>query len=249
MSQTIERAEIKGVIIAVSEDVEGVTVYNTSSNKGTVSNNLGEFTISITVKDVLEISALQFKKVSITITDEIIKSKLLKIYLSEQINQLEVVLLRSGLSGVLAADISDGKERQVIELNLGNIDSMEFFDDKAFDNGAIENALNSTINKGMLYNGMNLNAISEMIFKPKPKNHVTEEAVNDEKILKLMDIYTNTFLSETYKIPLEEVQAFVAFSENNGLHSGLLKKENEFFLINFLVKQSELFLKSSDVKN
>ena len=247
MSQTIERAEIKGVIIAVSEDVEGVTVYNTSSNKGTVSNNLGEFTISITVKDVLEISALQFKKVSITITDEIIKSKLLKIYLSEQINQLEVVLLRSGLSGVLAADISDAKERQVIELNLGNIDSMEFFDDKAFDNGAIENALNATINKGMLYNGMNLIAISEMIFKPK--KHVTEEAVNDEKILKLMDIYTNTFLSETYKIPLEEVQAFVAFSENNGLHSGLLKKENEFFLINFLVKQSELFLKSSDVKN
>lgn len=249
MSQTIERAEKKGVIIAVSEDVEGVTVYNTSSNKGTVSNNLGEFTISITVKDVLEISALQFKKVSITITDEIIKSKLLKIYLSEQINQLEVVLLRSGLSGVLAADISDAKERQVIELNLGNIDSMEFFDDKAFDNGAIENALNATINKGMLYNGMNLNAISEMIFKPKPKKHVTEEAVNDEKILKLMDIYTNTFLSETYKIPLEEVQAFVAFSENNGLHPGLLKKENEFFLINFLVKQSELFLKSSDVKN
>src|SRR5690606_24830172 len=85
--QTVERIEINGVISAKDSDIEGVVVYNTSSNSGTVTNQKGVFIISVAVNDVVEVSALQFETVSIKITKEIITSKALKIYLSEQINQ------------------------------------------------------------------------------------------------------------------------------------------------------------------
>ena len=38
--QIVERMEINGRIIVDVNDVEGVTVFNTSSNKGTITNKM-----------------------------------------------------------------------------------------------------------------------------------------------------------------------------------------------------------------
>lgn len=247
--QSIERIEINGAIIALNEDVEGVTIYNTSSNKGVVTNSKGDFTIAVAVNDVLEVSALQFETLTIKITTEIIKSKFLKIYLSEQINQLDTVLLKSGLSGVLALDIEEAKERPNITIALGNIDAQEFFDEKAFDNQVIEDALNSMVNKGMLYNGINLGAISKMLFKQKKRKTLNGHDFDNKKTIRLTDVYSNKTLSETYQIPLGQVDAFAVFVEANGLNYELLKEENELILIEFLLKQRELFLNSDHAKN
>ncbi|MFD0989710.1 carboxypeptidase-like regulatory domain-containing protein [Mariniflexile jejuense] len=249
LGQNIERVEIKGVIVSEVGDVENVAIYNTSSNKGIVTNQQGEFNIEVALNDVIEITALQFKTVSVTVTSNIIKSKLLKIYLSEQINQLDAVLLTSGLSGVLALDVKNAKERPEITIDLGNIGAMEFFEERAFDNQVITDALNATVNKGMLYNGVNLGAITKLLFKPKKKNQTNNEIIDTRKNIKLIDVFTSKHLSETYNIPLEAVEAFVVFVEDNGLNPELLKEENEFLLIEFLVKQSELFLKTKYVKN
>lgn len=249
LGQNIERIEIKGVIVSEVDDVESVAIYNSSSNKGIVTNQKGEFAIEVALNDVLEVTALQFKTITVTITNEIIKSKFLKLYLSEQINQLDAVLLTSGLSGVLALDVKNAKERPEISIDLGNMDAMEFFEERAFDNQVITDALNATVNKGMLYNGVNLGAITKLLFKPKPKNHINKDAIDVRKSIKLIDVYTSNHLSKTYNIPLEAVEVFIAFVEDNGLNPELLKEENEFLLIEFLVKQSELFLKTKYVKN
>ena len=71
-AQITQRIEINGRIIVTSNDVEGVTVYNTSSNKGTVTNDKGEFAIEVRLNDVLEFSALQFEKFSINIDEKIL---------------------------------------------------------------------------------------------------------------------------------------------------------------------------------
>ena len=53
-SQEINRIEVFGKIVVDSVDVEGVTVYNTSSNKGTVTDLEGKFSIEVALNDIVE---------------------------------------------------------------------------------------------------------------------------------------------------------------------------------------------------
>ena len=105
--QNLERIKIKGIVFSEENDIEAVTIFNTSSNKGTITNNKGEFELEVALNDVIEIFALQFKPVTITIDEAIIMAKQVKIQLVEKVNQLDEVLVGKVLTGNLASDIKN----------------------------------------------------------------------------------------------------------------------------------------------
>lgn len=107
VGQTINRVEVHGFMYANTNDIEGVAIYNTSSSKGTITNEKGEFVLEVAENDVIEISALQFEAQTVTITKEVIESKSLKIYLVEQVNQLNEVTVGNKLTGDLLKDINN----------------------------------------------------------------------------------------------------------------------------------------------
>ena len=57
-SQDVKRIPINGKIIVTSEDKEGVTVYNSSSNKGALTDEDGYFKINVALNDVIQFGAL-----------------------------------------------------------------------------------------------------------------------------------------------------------------------------------------------
>jgi hypothetical protein len=249
-SQNINRKEVNGLIFANTNDIEGVTIYNTSSNKGTITNAKGEFVIAIAVNDIIEISALQFQPQTITITKDVLVSNTLKIFLAEQVNQLDAILLSSGLSGNLAVDIDNAEIAPKIEFNLGNMNALEFHDDKSMDNTVITNALNSITNKGGLYNGVNFAGLFNSLIKSKKKsNSSNNESLVYNKPKILTDIYSHKQISETFNMPNEKVEAFVAFLESNGIPQTLLEDKNEFKRIDFILQQRELFMSLPNDKN
>ena len=75
LAQDSTRVAVKGKIIVDTPDIEGVTVFNISSNKGTITDEKGEFTLQVMLNDKVEVSALQFKDFSLTVTESIIKNK------------------------------------------------------------------------------------------------------------------------------------------------------------------------------
>ncbi len=251
MSQTIERIEVNGIILAENEDVENVTIYNTSSNKGTITNKKGEFVIKVGVNDIVEVSALQFNAVKITITKDVLTTKRLKIYLTEHINQLDAVLLSSGLTGNLVTDIDDAEELPALELDLGNMNALEFFDDKVHSIMmllVIELNRAGIVNKGGLYNGIDFARIFGLNkLLRKKKNESKPPKAGKEK--DLLDVYSHKYISDTFNIPIEKVELFIAFIDKNGMNFELLEDENEVYLIDFLIKQSKAFLKLKDAKN
>ena len=91
-SQDTKRIEVFGKIIVDSVDVEGVTIYNTSSNKGTITDIEGQFSIEVTLNDRVEVSALQFEKFVIVINEAIMSSKIMTVFLVERINKLDEVI-------------------------------------------------------------------------------------------------------------------------------------------------------------
>lgn len=114
IGQTINRVEVHGVISANSNDVEAVAIYNTSPNKGTITNEQGAFVLEVAEHDVIEISALQFESKTVIITKEVIEFKLLKVFLSEHVNLLEEVKIGHALSGDLLLDIKNNKGKPPI---------------------------------------------------------------------------------------------------------------------------------------
>ena len=248
MGQNKERVEVNGFIFAENNDVENITIYNTSSNKGTITDSTGVFTIKVSLNDIIEVSALQFKTVSVTINEEVIKSRVLKILLAEHVNVLDAVLLSSGLTGDLLTDINNAKDVPVMNLSLGDLSGMEIHDDKAFDPKVSENALQSITNKGGLYNGVDFVKIAQLIFKRKKKKPSKRTTFDEVKPRDILDVYSRKYICETYNIPDDKLNAFIVYIEENGLNQDLLKDKYEIYLIDFLIKNSKLFLKSLDEK-
>ena len=252
-SQTIDRIEVVGVIVSSSNDVEAVTVFNKTTNKGTITNNKGEFNLKVGLNDVIEISALQFRLVSIVVDKTIIISKQLKIQLIDQVNQLDAITLSSGLSGDITKDILDAKKRNPITVGMSNIlVDFEYNDDKAFDNLVVNNHLESVINPDARNYQPDLVKIIGFFTKSKKdlklkKNVFAERAYEKPKYL--LDVYSLEEIKNQFKIPEDKFQEFLGFIENKGLKIELLEPENEFLLLEFLVVQSKLFLKETDAKN
>ncbi len=53
--------------------------------------------------------------------------------------------------------------------------------------------------------------------------------------------HTNTYVSETFIIPLEKVDDFIYFMVDNGLNKELLKKGNDMLLLDFINLQSRQY--------
>ncbi|MEM0519224.1 carboxypeptidase-like regulatory domain-containing protein [Aequorivita flava] len=85
-------------------DVEGVTVFNISSNKGTISDAAGNFKIAVAVNDTLSVSAVQIENTTLVIGEEQLLNKKISINLSEKMNQLSTVTLRRPLTGYIGSD-------------------------------------------------------------------------------------------------------------------------------------------------
>jgi len=93
-------------------DVEGIHVINKTLRKATTTDNNGAFSINAKLNDTLVFSGVQYKLESISVDKEMIETKLVKVFLLENINQLDEVVVGKVLTGDLLSDIEniDAKE-------------------------------------------------------------------------------------------------------------------------------------------
>ena len=237
-SQTVE---IKGKIVSESSEIENINVYNSTSGKGVITDVNGAFIIAVERKDVLVISAISFKEVKVVVSEEIMNNKAVIILVKEEVNTLdEVVILTHNLSGELVVDVANADYFYPIPISMGNMDNLDFEDIR------MNKPDNALVKKGELYNGFDPMEILKLFgvsFKKKKKLTYEELKARDaKKIYDLADVYAPKYISDNFNIPFHEVEAFYAFLEVNQLDYELLKKENEVYLIEFLLTQSKLFL-------
>lgn len=243
VSQNINRVEVSGVIIVKSEDLEGVSVFNTSSNKGTITNEKGKFKIEVALNDELEISALQFRPSKLKITQEIINSKALKVHLIEQVNALdEVVLLPHDLTGDLLTDSEDIKMIKPVNFSFGSFNDFEMPDDYK---SAVENTAITQSPKYLMDVGKIINLIMPNFFKGKKKKEKKQNKRTsvDKYIPKLSHALEESYFVEHHNIPKNKVKEFILFVEGENFDASLLTPERKMELIEFLNQKSKLFLK------
>jgi len=83
--------EIKGRVVAKDKDVTGVVVQNITTERATITDLDGSFSIQIAVNDTLVFSAIQFKRKILQITTAVYNASYLTIPLEEFVNELKEV--------------------------------------------------------------------------------------------------------------------------------------------------------------
>ena len=216
----------------------------------------GDFVIKVTVNDIVEFGALQFKDFKVTITSNVIQSKQLTVILVEEVNKLdEVVLLPFGLTGNLGADLENVRTYNVslddVYFGLDHISDFEFSPDyKTKADNLAFNEYNPSM--GNMLNVVNLAGflVSQIIdFDGKGDKTQQQKEIAKTPFKEALDQYSVNYIQSNFNIPLNQVASFIDYVEKEGIDDTLLEKDKEMQFLERITQLSKAYLKLQSEKN
>lgn len=251
-AQDINRVKVNGKIhVPKGEDAEGISIYNVSSQKGTITDADGSFHIEVAENDRLQIFALQYQSFTVVVDKGILEKKQMNIYVNPAVTQLEEVIVRPyDLSGNIKADVEKIPTYSITKDWDLSYKAMEFeygFERDRF--SAIEGSVaEEALNSHLLQNGLNLvnilGGVGQLLFPKGKKISLGERERNDQLVSNnIQERFSREFIHDNFGIPADRAFDFLFYAQDNGLQSDLLKPENEIKLMDFLHKKSEEYKK------
>jgi len=229
-----ERIVIFGKIKGDSISLENIHVINKNSQKGTITNNYGEFKIPVKENDTLIFSSIQFEYKEYIVSIKELESKTIAIKLTSKINNLdEIVVKNHDLSGFLKNDLENTKLKNQVDefsLNLPNagkapVTEVDF--------------LNRKINyytKGGSLNKLYGWVSGEKKELKKLRSLETESVV----LLKIRELLTDKYLIETLNIKKEDIPAFIKYCKPKGIIK-LFQQNKKNEVIDIIMGESKTF--------
>ncbi len=247
MSQTLNSIEAKGKVIVESNDIAGITIFNASLNLGTVTDDNGEFTLTVRLNDIIEVSALQFQNIKFQVNKDIITSKTIKIFLIEEINRLdEIILLPNKLSGNLETDIETTQlfkpKLDALYYGIKHKEEFEFENDNKT---KVTNTAIATQHVTMV-NGLNIKNVVDQLLLPLFRSKVDnkkEKGIPDVPVDAIKYYFGSDFLVDNFNIPEHRVEEFIAYVEGSDFDFSLLNYGKEMEFLDLLHYKSLEFLK------
>lgn len=247
LAQEFGRTMVNGQIIVESNDLSGITILNKTTDLGAVTNEKGEFSIKVAVNDIIEVSAVQYANLSFSVNEDILKSKSMKIFLIEEINKLdEVVVYSKGLTGNLVTDLKDKApykpKLDVLYFGIKNKDEFEFESDyttKITTSDAVKAQLPTIIN------GLNIVNVVDQLLLPLFRSEVKNKKDVDMPEVPAESIkyyFGSEFLVNNFNIPEHRVEEFIRFVESENFDFNLLNYGHEMEFLQVLSEQSKMFL-------
>ncbi|WP_047544650.1 carboxypeptidase-like regulatory domain-containing protein [Psychroserpens sp. Hel_I_66] len=253
-SQTFKRVEVDGKIIVEGDDVEGITVFNTSTNKGVITNKNGEFKIEVAENDFIEFRALQYQNFDMQINAAIIKSKRMRVFLIEEINKLdEILVLTKGLTGELQTDVATVKtfnpKLDALYFGIKKSDQYEFTDDPR---SSVDNQVMHSQSETMV-NGLNIVNVVDQLLLPLFRSKVEDKeraGVPDVPVSDIKYYFGSEFIVDNFDIPPYRVEEFINYVENDETFDfSLLNYGKELEFLELLYEKSQEFLKTDSGKD
>ncbi|MEB3346751.1 hypothetical protein U6A24_14835 [Aquimarina gracilis] len=241
-AQITSRVMIDGKISApIGDDVEGVVVFNRSTNKGTITNKEGLFKISVGINDRIEIVAMQYQHFIVLIDKGVMDSKRLNVFLNESVNQLEeVVVTPYDLNGNVTVDV---KKIGFSKSGIGTVSketSVRINDtDYDFRPDSLTALENKVFLEDRMINGLNFVNLFKLVYNNKEKKKKKEKGKDID--VKVRDMYNDDFFKDYLALEIHQINDFLFFAEDNGLDNKYFETGKELDLLQFLVYQSKLY--------
>lgn len=246
ISQDFKRVEVNGKIIVESSEISGITIFNKTSNSYAISDENGEFVLTVGLNDFIEVSALQFQNINFQVNEAIVQSKAMKILLIEEINKLDEVIVNSKrLTGNLEKDIKTTKgfnpKLDVLYFAIANSDTYAFKEDNI---SAVSNMTMNTQQQRMI-NGLNIvNVVDQLLlplFRSKVKNK-KDSGIPEVPIEAIKHYFGAEFLTDNFDIPKHRVEEFIRYVEGENFNFSLLNYGKEMEFLQLLHDKSLQFL-------
>ena len=230
-SQDPDRRPLRGQVLYRNVPVPNENVINTTAEKATITNDKGEFLIQVKLGDELVFTAINYQIEIVKVTAEILERNRLVIEVNEKVTELDEVT------------VSPENQKKFLELQNEEFKQFEYETDAT---GEVQNiALDPTV-RGM-QDGLNFVNIFKALFLSKDK-----DTTQDKEPLKvsyvLRQVYDDDFFVQDLQLPQDKIDAFLIFCDDKLPAQSLLRKDNEFQLIDFLVTQSKEFRKGLNVE-
>ncbi len=245
-SQDLKRIQVNGKVIVESSDISGITVFNKSSNGVAITDDHGEFVLMVALNDLIEVSALQFQNINFQVNEAIIKSKSMKVFLIEEINKLdEVIVLSNSLSGDLEKDIKATKafnpKLDALYFGISRSEDYDFTDD----NKSAVNNLTMNSQRQHMINGLNIVNVVDLLllplFRSEAKNK-KDSGVTKVPVESIKYYFGSEFLSDNFDIPKHRVEEFIRYVESENFDFSLLNYGRELEFLELLHAKSLEFL-------
>ncbi len=221
MAQDATRTLLRGQVLYRNVNVPNENVINITSENATITDENGQFAINVKEGDQLAFTALNYELEVVKITSEIIKRNRLVVEVNEKVTELdEVVISPENEEKFLAAESEKFKE-------------IEYATDRSTE---VENIARSQIERGMK-DGINfVNIFKALLSIGKNKNKETGPKLKPSEVLR--HVYDDEFFVVDLKLPQDQIQGFLFYVDDEMDENSLLKKDNEFQLLDFLVNHS-----------
>ncbi len=233
-----QRTEIEGfVLVPKNQNPADISIYNKATQKGTITNYLGQFFMNVAVQDTLIISAVQYQSFKTVVTPTMLKDKKMVVEMKPYINELgEVVIYKKDFAKDW--DLS----YQALEYEY------DFRQDRF---SKVEgNAAEEALGMKTLSNGINFASLlmlaGKAIFKPK-KHYIEPKKTYAEVVLLLSEKFDENYFIQNFSIPKESVQDFIFFLGEIGIEEHLLKPENELQLIDFIQQKAKQYIQQQSI--
>lgn len=232
-SQEEPRTILRGKVLYRNSNVPNENVINSTAQRATITNAEGEFEIPVREGDELVFTALNYQIEVVKITEEILERNRLVVEVNEKVTELDEVV------------ISPEDREEFLRLRNEEFKEYSYEVDPTADvkNVAFE------ANQNRLQDGLNFvniyKALANLVSKEKSPETSPRLPVSEV----LRKIYDNRFFVNDLGIPQEEIGAFLIYVDERIPARELLRKEQEFELIDFLVRESKRYREIKNEEN
>ena len=231
-----DRSLISGTVRNDSTGIQNAHVINKTSQKGSITNQLGEFKISAKKGDTLIISDIQYHGQIIVLREDQIERGELDIQLEELTTELEEVVLKQygNMARELGLPNADKKPMNKVERNLNAYSQkstpMVILQALLFKPGGIDD----------IYNIVSGNRKRDRILKKRMDEDRRQE-INASIGSQIRAYLQDDFFLKEVQIPEELIDPYIRYCMSKGLPR-LYREERMIEVIDIFLKNKEEFL-------
>lgn len=218
--------KISGKIYGEKAVAKHIKITNTTQGFSVYSDENGDFTIRAIENDTISFESSFYKSQKLIVNKSHF-SNVFVVQLKKQVNQLDEVFLDNEVKP---------KEFSTEEYNLNlNRQIQEDMKNNSYKYGGLNPEFDVIAVVGLILK----------LFNKKKKANAVETYITYkefDELFKKSHFFNDTLLKNTLKIPSEYKYLFFDYCEGQNIKLGYLNKENEFLLLNVLMKKSSEFL-------
>ena len=234
---------LKGNIKIENDGLDGIHVLNKTSNRITITDAYGYFSIPVKLGDTLQFSAIQLKKKEIIVDNYILKSAIIVVYLEELENKLkEVVVMPYNLTGDLSKDISKMEVVVLTETTLGLPNAQAEIYTQA------DRYLYTARSWEYTGNKIELDPIMNYFSgRTKMLNKRVERNLKNKRLNLVSEIVSDSTFINGLKIPKEHIMNFIFYCEADEDFDAILMAKYKSEIWNFISSKSLIYRKNNEL--